>query len=814
MHDGFSTISAFESWFPKRVNPTADEQIPSSKDTQVSFQINGARYILTPSNVMTGSLPERAGYKSVTGVRYKCNASSHEVKIAFGQPNENANTKNLTNIASASENAPNSKSLVRWQKKTDSYVCKFASKFINALREAKRRGLSCGVDNISGQTTNASESTNLRGYKLSNPQHPQTFAIIFPDSKEVFLTSKNKWFKKIYESVKNGRVKTLGVNVSRRTTTEVSKPTSFSQTDLFRISNQKNIEGLLFKLPKGSAGYDLRTGKWLRFCIDASYWFCAAALNVERTFNQASYQMLSLVIDEKNQNQAALNSTQLPSSSKNWLASDSDSSICGNALFHDGSWRQRSNPYVQEAKRRGLSCGVPATQVAMATTNEVIANQNDITICARAIVNQSWDRNYDTYVKEAALRGIGCGVKATNPFSSGVETAQNTQMASSVELDAERKKRIQAEQELAALKAEKEHQQQNIAADGQPPVLTAQANVDGSMASIFGSAADNIGVAELLVDGLPVQLSSDGSFETSLYVPRNGKQVAVTVFDLKGNQTDKTLSLQRSAVQQASGPVFGSLNPSGKRVMPNNDALALIIGVADYERTPAKAAYADKDAKTFYDYAMLKLGIPASNIKELVNTDANRIDVGLAVKDWVARSTKQNVSDIYVFFAGHGLASQSGEEMYLLPYDGEPRLLEDSAIKRTRLFDDIASANPRSVTVFLDTCYSGTTRGTDMLIASRPIAIRALPQSVPDNFTVMTAAAGDQTAKPLEEAKHGMFSYFLMKGMEGEADANQDNRITAGELHSYVQTNVIQQSSGSQTPELQGDADRVLVQFQ
>ena len=37
-----------------------------------------------------------------------------------------------------------------------------------------------------------------------------------------------------------------------------------------------------------------------------------------------------------------------------------------------------------------------------------------------------------------------------------------------------------------------------------------------------------------------------------------------------------------------------------------------------------------------------------------------------------------------------------------------------------------------------------------------------------------------------------MFSYFLMKGMEGEADANNDNEITAGELNSYVQTNVIQ----------------------
>ena len=135
-------------------------------------------------------------------------------------------------------------------------------------------------------------------------------------------------------------------------------------------------------------------------------------------------------------------------------------------------------------------------------------------------------------------------------------------------------------------------------------------------------------------------------------------------------------------------------------------------------------------------------------------------------------------------------------------------------VSTERLFSDIAAAMPRSVTVFLDTCYSGTTRGPEMLIASRPIAIRTREQTVPDGFTVITAAAGDQTAKPLEEARHGMFSYFLMKGMEGDADANKDDKITAGELHAYVQRNVIQQSSGSQTPEIQGDADRVLVRFQ
>ena len=152
--------------------------------------------------------------------------------------------------------------------------------------------------------------------------------------------------------------------------------------------------------------------------------------------------------------------------------------------------------------------------------------------------------------------------------------------------------------------------------------------------------------------------------------------------------------------------------------------------------------------------------------------------------------------------------------MYLLLYDGPPELLGDTTVSRDCLFSEIAQANPRSVTVFLDTCYSGATRGKDVLLASRPIATRAKEQAVPEGFTVMTAAAGDKTAKPLEEAKHGMFSYCLITGMVGDADTNQDNQITAGEQHTYVQQNVIQQSSGSRTPELQGDADRVLVRFQ
>lgn len=44
-------------------------------------------------------------------------------------------------------------------------------------------------------------------------------------------------------------------------------------------------------------------------------------------------------------------------------------------------------------------------------------------------------------------------------------------------------------------------------------------------------------------------------------------------------------------------------------------------------------------------------------------------------------------------------------------------------------------------------------------------------------------------------------------GLEGEADSNQDNMITADELRRFVKENVLRQSADKQTPELQGDAN-------
>ena len=119
--------------------------------------------------------------------------------------------------------------------------------------------------------------------------------------------------------------------------------------------------------------------------------------------------------------------------------------------------------------------------------------------------------------------------------------------------------------------------------------------------------------------------------------------------------------------------------------------------------------------------------------------------------------------------------------------------------------------------MFLDTCYSGISRDEKTLLASvRPVRIIADEQDTPDNFTIFTASKLDQISSGLKEAKHGIFSYYLMKGLEGNADSNQDKKITNGELLAYMDENVSQKASElgrQQNPSLAGDPDKVLMSY-
>jgi len=381
----------------------------------------------------------------------------------------------------------------------------------------------------------------------------------------------------------------------------------------------------------------------------------------------------------------------------------------------------------------------------------------------------------------------------------------------------ERRKREELERELAELKIQKKKEKDLISSDIDPPqIIINSTNVQEKKGTIKGKVSDNIEVAELTIDGKRINFSNNGSFSHNLFIPQEGVKVSIEATDNSGLTTKEIVIIERNEVEKTRTFSFAKLNPLNIKGKKNKNSIALIVGISKYNNAP-EAKYADRDANYFHDFAENVLGITDTNIKLVSNNSANNVALKKALKIWLKGYSEPNQSDIYIFFAGHGLASTDGKELYLLPYDGEPRLLEDTALLRSEIFETLQSINPKSVTIFLDACYSGQTREKDMILAdARPIAIVPMESDIPENFTVFSASSGSEISGSLPEADHGLFSYFLMKGLEGDADANNDKKITNGELHSYVRSNVTRQAvrlGREQTPQLQGDENRVLVEF-
>ena len=350
-----------------------------------------------------------------------------------------------------------------------------------------------------------------------------------------------------------------------------------------------------------------------------------------------------------------------------------------------------------------------------------------------------------------------------------------------------------------------------------PKILIAETiTVDDSSYSLKGKVSDaGSDKIYLKIDGQDVPLKK-GSFKVDRYSP-NDEEIKIVAIDKWGNESTKMIKVIVDIKEETVVEKLEPLNPSTIKAKSSGEKVALIIGIENYIEVP-KANYANLDAEYFSDYARKVFGVKKQNINLLVDENASFVKTNKALTLWLKSKIKAKQTDLVVFFAGHGLASNDGKELYLLPQDSDPNLLDITALSRTKLFQTIIDLKPKSVTMFLDTCYSGVSRDEQMLLASaRPIRIVADEQEgIPDNFTIFTASQVEQISSGLKEANHGIFSYYLMKGLEGKADSNQDNKITNGELLTYMDENVSQKAAElgrEQNPSLAGDPDKILISY-
>ena len=225
----------------------------------------------------------------------------------------------------------------------------------------------------------------------------------------------------------------------------------------------------------------------------------------------------------------------------------------------------------------------------------------------------------------------------------------------------------------------------------------------------------------------------------------------------------------------------------------NADAIAVIIGNRTYRNAPA-VAFAANDAAVVRQYAERALGIQPGNILELTDASGTELNATFGLrgnpngrlKDLV----KPGVSEVFVFYSGHGAPDARDQKAYLMPVDADANRLELTAYSVDVLYENLAALGAKHVTVVMDACFSGATGGGEMLITSAsPIGITVRDPAArfaQGGATIVAAAQGQELANWYPEMRHGMLTYFFLKGLQGSADANGDRQVTVGELRGWL----------------------------
>ncbi len=221
----------------------------------------------------------------------------------------------------------------------------------------------------------------------------------------------------------------------------------------------------------------------------------------------------------------------------------------------------------------------------------------------------------------------------------------------------------------------------------------------------------------------------------------------------------------------------------------NNDkTFAVVIGNEVYAKE-IRVNFAQNDASVFKQYLIRTLGLPETNIQYLENaTYGQMLD---AIK-WIGDVMKvyNGEAKVIFYYAGHGMPDEQSHSAYLLPVDGNSQN-PATAVKLTDLYAKLEENPATSVTVFLDACFSGAAREATvtMMAQGRGVKIRPRSDVVSGNMVVFSAATGDETALPYTEKQHGLFTYYLLKGLK-----DTEGMATLGELSQLVITNVSRQA--------------------
>ncbi|TBR25344.1 caspase family protein, partial [bacterium] len=141
-----------------------------------------------------------------------------------------------------------------------------------------------------------------------------------------------------------------------------------------------------------------------------------------------------------------------------------------------------------------------------------------------------------------------------------------------------------------------------------------------------------------------------------------------------------------------------------------------------------------------------------------------------------------------------------------VPTDGDPQYLSDTAYPIGRLYERLGALKAKRVVVALDSCFSGAGGRSVLAKGVRPLVttVEAAP-TAGANLLSLAASSGDQISGTAEDQGHGLFTYYLLKGLN-ESGGKATVRGLLDAVRPKVQDHA-RRANREQTPQLTGAGD-------
>ena len=271
---------------------------------------------------------------------------------------------------------------------------------------------------------------------------------------------------------------------------------------------------------------------------------------------------------------------------------------------------------------------------------------------------------------------------------------------------------------------------------------------------------------------------------------------------------DKSVSVEAVPSKELSSIIKSDVDElPAIKVKHNKNAYAIVIGIENYRQKLPMADFAVSDARLVSEYLTRVMGYPIENVITITNEHATKSDFEKYFERWLSNNVEKD-STVFIYYSGHGAPNTKTGDAYLVPYDGDPTFIAETGYSIARLYESLGKLKAREITVVLDSCFSGAGGRSVLAKGAKPLVMTINMPTMRKNISVMTASSGDQISSAYEEQGHGLFTYFLLKGIKNEDVVKQDGSIKMDDLFGYIKPQVERiarkQFNNEQTPQLMG----------